>query len=296
MTTLSEYFLKMAGILPQKSQIEATLFNEGFSNKVYLIHWDQVSRFVLRIPYIDCDAFYINRAEEIQILKDAVAIGLSPTVVWSDDYGAFACMFVSQPSLSWTVAHQDKDIVRIAKALAKTHCLPKSKRVYLVFDVIEHYLKMIKQHGRSNASIWTEYEYLHVIFEQLDRPAMILPAVLCHNDLNPKNFLMDDEKLWLIDWEYSGTGDALFDLAVIAKSHNLDDKQIALLVSSYQPDLPMKETLEVIAGYIRAYGLREMAWMLLKHLLAPEDTMSLEYYYEFKATPSLNPFLRCKET
>lgn len=281
----------MAGILPTSSKIETTEFKGGFSNRVYLIHWDQLPQLVLRVPNIDCSAFYINRFNEINTLKFAASAGLSPKVVWHDEFGGVACNFVNQPSLDWSVVHQDKDIVRIAQALTKAHSLPISEHEYLVFDVIEHYFKMIKQHGVNDASVCAEYEYLHAIFEQLARPAMILPAVLCHNDLNPKNFLMDDEKLWLIDWEYSGTGDALFDLAVIAKSHNLDDRQIALLVTSYQPSLPMGETLEAIAGYIKAYGLREMAWLLLKHLLTPEDTISLEYYYEFKTTPSLNPFL-----
>jgi thiamine kinase-like enzyme len=280
----------MADILPKTSKIETTEFEEGFSNRVYLIHWDHIPQLVLRVPNIDCTAFYINHSDEINTLKLAASVGLSPNVAWHDDAGGVACDFVSQPSLDWTVEHQDKDVIRLAQALAKAHTLPVSEHKYSIFDVIEHYLKMIKHHGRDDHSICVEYEYLQALFEQLIRPAMLIPPVLCHNDLNPKNVLMDDEKLWLIDWEYSGTGDALFDLAVVAKSHNLDDRQIAQLISSYQSDLPMKKAFEVVADYMKAYSLREMAWLLLKHLLTPTDTLSLEYYYEFKATPNLNPF------
>lgn len=290
MTALYEYFAKMADILPALSKIETIELEEGFSNRVYLLHWDQMPQLILRVPNINCFAFYINRSDEINTLKLAATAGLSPKVAWHDETGGVACDFVNQPSLEWTVCHQDKDVTRIAHALARAHTLPISEHQYSVFDVIEHYLKMIEHHGKNNISIRIEYEYLHALFKRLVRPAMLLPKVLCHNDLNPKNVLMDDEKLWLIDWEYSGTGDPLFDLAVVAKSHNLDDKQIVLLISSYQPDLPMKETLEAVADYVKAYGLREMAWLLLKHLITPEDTISLEYYYEFKATPSLNPF------
>ena len=38
-------------------------------------------------------------------------------------------------------------------------------------------------------------------------------VVLCHNDMMPGNWIDQGERLWLIDWEYSGAGHPLFDLA-----------------------------------------------------------------------------------
>jgi thiamine kinase-like enzyme len=296
MTVLSEYFLKMADILPATMEVETTLFEEGFSNKVYLIHWEQVSRFVLRIPYIDISAFYINRTEEMNTLKHAASIGLSPAVAWHDSDGSFACQFVSQPSLDWTVYHQDKDIPRIAQALIAVHSLPMGHHHYDVFEVIKHYLNGIQRYDVETPSLMAEYDYLTALLKQLKPPEIILPSVLCHNDLNPKNVLMDSDKLWLIDWEYCGVGDPLFDLAVVVKSHNLDARQTALLLRSYRSDLPKEKALNTIQEYVKAYGLREMAWLLLKHLVTPEDKLSLQYYYEFKATPALNPFYETKSS
>ena len=102
---------------------------------------------------------------------------------------------------------------------------------------------------------------------------------------------MDDQTIWLIDWEYTGMGDPLFDLAVLSRSHNLTQIQQVHLIASYDDSLDIEVTLNKIAQYSLAYSLREMAWLLLKHVVTPEDTLSLEYYYEFKATPSLNPFI-----
>ena len=291
MTTLSEYLIKMVEILPSDLNVETIPFEEGFSNEVYLLRWEQIARLVLRIPSIDCDAFYINRTEEIQTMKDAASIKLSPEVAWHDGHGAFACKFVHQPSLDWTVEHKDKDVIRLAKHLAKAHRLPARKHKYSIMDVIRFYIERIESLVSNDTVLRLESEYLFSILESCTAPKKLLPSALCHNDLNPKNTLMDDEKLWFIDWEYSGVGDPLFDLAVVVKSHNLDERQMMLLLSSYNADLNINEAMLAVSEHSKLYSLREMAWLFLKHLVTPDDALSLEYYYEFKATPKLNPFL-----
>jgi len=38
-----------------------------------------------------------------------------------------------------------------------------------------------------------------------------LPTVLAHGDFQPANILVDADRLWLIDWEYSGRRQAAYD-------------------------------------------------------------------------------------
>ncbi len=45
--------------------------------------------------------------------------------------------------------------------------------------------------------------------------------MLCHHDLHHLNILDDGERLWLVDWEYGGGGDPLFDLAGFLAMHGL---------------------------------------------------------------------------
>ncbi|TYL48610.1 phosphotransferase family protein [Marinomonas sp. IMCC 4694] len=174
--------------------------------------------------------------------------------------------------------------------IAKAHRLPKGQHSYCVFAIINHYLSEIGDLVAEQNILVCEYAYLQRLYKTLTPPPLLLPLVLCHNDINPMNTLMNHHGLWFIDWEYSGVGDPLFDLAVVAKSHNLTTAQTALLVNAYCPSLPDDESFQVIEVYKKAYGLREMVWLLLKHLMTPSDTESLQGYFQFKETPSLNPF------
>lgn len=56
--------------------------------------------------------------------------------------------------------------------------------------------------------------------------------VLCHHDLNPKNFIfLNDIKL--IDWEYAGFDDRYFDLATVVIEFNLNKKEEKLFLTVY---------------------------------------------------------------
>ena len=60
-------------------------------------------------------------------------------------------------------------------------------------------------------------------------------TVLCHNDLNALNLLWDREgRLWLVDWEYAGRGDAALDLASFASQHGLESRARAGLLHAYR--------------------------------------------------------------
>lgn len=290
MSLLTAYLHEISELLPTHSELQYTLLNEGFSNKNYLLSWDGLEQLVLRISNIDAEAFYINRKEEMRILTCASGLKLSPNLVWSDEFGNFACEFLPQSTLSWEVCHQESSLRRLAGTLRGIHQLPKGHHEYLVLPVIRYYLDQVASKLGGNANLQREYQYLLNCFTLLKQPKKLLPYVLCHNDLNPKNVLMDDKVLRVIDWEYAGVGDPLYDLAVIAKSHNLSAQQIEVFVRFYSPHLNFMEAVEVIDMYSRCYSLREMVWMLLKHMLASEGADALQAYYSFKSSSHLNPF------
>jgi aminoglycoside phosphotransferase len=60
-----------------------------------------------------------------------------------------------------------------------------------------------------------------------------VPERLCHNDLNPGNVLFDGSRAWLIDFDHSGAGDPLFDVATAALSFGMDETLRAQFLEAY---------------------------------------------------------------
>ena len=57
--------------------------------------------------------------------------------------------------------------------------------------------------------------------------------VPCNNDLLAGNFVDAGDKMWLIDYEYSGNNDACFELGNTATECDFDDGQVEALVAAY---------------------------------------------------------------
>ena len=62
------------------------------------------------------------------------------------------------------------------------------------------------------------------------------PTVPCNNDLLAGNFIDDGEKIWLIDYEYSGNNEACFELGNIWSEAGLPLDQLDELMAAYDGD------------------------------------------------------------
>jgi thiamine kinase-like enzyme len=60
-----------------------------------------------------------------------------------------------------------------------------------------------------------------------------LPSVPCHNDLLAENYLDDGERLWIVDYEYSGNNDPTFELGNTCQEQGWDEARITELCAAY---------------------------------------------------------------
>jgi thiamine kinase-like enzyme len=64
---------------------------------------------------------------------------------------------------------------------------------------------------------------------------------LCHNDLHAGNIIGTGPTVRLLDWEYSGIGEPLFDLASYTQSNDLNASQCKFLLQAYGATDRMRE-------------------------------------------------------
>ena len=68
-----------------------------------------------------------------------------------------------------------------------------------------------------------------------------IQLVSCHNDTVPENFIKSGTKIYLIDWEYSGINDPIWDLAAISIESKLNKEDENKLLNYYFGRKPTKE-------------------------------------------------------
>ena len=73
------------------------------------------------------------------------------------------------------------------------------------------YLEVVREHGFSLPAGYDDHA---AAWDDVRRAlaAAPRPTVPCNNDLLAANFIDDGERVWLIDYEYSGNNDACFEL------------------------------------------------------------------------------------
>ncbi|UUD36201.1 phosphotransferase [Mycoplasmopsis citelli] len=130
----------------------------------------------------------------------------------------------------------DEALIQVADYLKALHesdlKFPKTNHAARV----KEYRKIIKQKNIKIDILDKYYKRINTILAQIknNRPL--------HNDLFKTNMLMDqNQKLWIVDWEYASMGDKHFDLAYFITSNNLNEHQEKVFLDRY--DLYWEEYL-----------------------------------------------------
>jgi thiamine kinase-like enzyme len=237
--------LKIKKLFKSIPQLSEFSFNEvnfhqlaGLTNENYLvtITTHPEKKYVLRIPRTPTNEF-INRNNESHNAKIAEQLGITPKNLWRNTAGVSLTEYLedtSTPKLS-----DSKTLKKVAKTLVTLH---NSKATFKgVMDNL-NIAKHLKQYFALCPA--DQQNLLKVDYQKtlllLETQLCNRPAVPSHIDLLPENILLQDEGLWLIDWEYSAMASPFWDIAIFSNSAELDSaSSISLLkqvLDNYQDD------------------------------------------------------------
>lgn len=186
---------------------------------------------VLRIAGRGTDLLGIDRAVELEATRSAAALGVGPRVVdFVEPEGWLVTSFVEGEPPSVERLREHEQLARVARLLRRVHDGPPIPGRFDALAVVEAYRRTAVARG---ATLPAPFDEAHELGRQIADRRAAEPLAPCHNDLLTANFIEDGERLWLVDWEYAGMGDRLFDLGNFAVNHELDAEQQALLLHAY---------------------------------------------------------------
>ena len=124
------------------------------------------------------------------------------------------------------------NLPRVAKAVRTLHGAKPFVSEFNMFTLQKRYLDIVQSNNFIYPAKYLDYEG-HIA--DLKKALSVLPAeiVPCNNDLLPGNFIDDGEKIWLIDYEYSGNNDACFELGNIWAEAFLEYEALVELIDAY---------------------------------------------------------------
>lgn len=124
----------------------------------------------------------------------------------------------------------NEDLQNLAKILLIIHNSKIELAPFLIKKRIKEYQKNYNQKKLKIDIIDKSYKKINKILKYMDKTTPI------HGDLWQSNILKreNDNKLFLIDWEYSHMGDKHFELAYLIESFELNSNQEQILLSSYK--------------------------------------------------------------
>ena len=251
-----------------RGEIAIQPLHGGLSNSNFKVI-DKGEAFVARLG-ADFPFHHVSRRREAAASRWAHAAGLSPEVIHAGD-GVLICRFVE--GRTYRAEDVRADLERVVALIKTCHAdVPRQARgeanLFWVFHVLRDYAQTLRE-GRH--SIVRELPRLGAIADQLEAAQIWLPIIFGHHDLLPANFIADSSRLWLIDWEYSGFGTPMFDLANVAQNALMEERDELRLLELYFEHAPHKDLLKSFAAMKTASALREALWACVSqlHLDAP---------------------------
>jgi thiamine kinase-like enzyme len=237
----------------------------GITNANFRVD-DHGEAFFVRIG-TDIPEHGILRFHERMASRAAHACGLSPEVVHEEN-GALVLRFIDGRTLQPEDIRHQSTLEKILPLLVRCHReLPQHLRgatlAFWVFHVLRDYGHRL--HG-SQSSWANELPRLSAAAEKLEHAIGPTPLVFGHNDLLAGNFMDDGTRIWLIDWDYAGWGNPLFDLGGLASNNGLSEAQELWLLESYFARPVDEELRRSYAAMKCASLLREALWSMVSEL------------------------------
>jgi thiamine kinase-like enzyme len=206
----------------------------GLTNLVYRIDTES-EQLIVRIPGEGTEN-YIDRSVEIHNARIAADAGVSADVLWADAKTGvmISCCIENIETMTPALfASRNGSAARAGEALGQLHrCGQKFQFRFELFAMIDDYLNIL---SGKDVELPDGYHDVVAAAEPIkqvlnDTPGDLAP---CHCDPLCENFLDDRNRMWIVDWEYSGMNDPMWDLGDLSVEAGFTDAQDQEMLHAY---------------------------------------------------------------
>ena len=212
----------------------------GLTNHTYHVTMNGGAEYVVRIPGEGTEEMIV-RSDEKKSTELACRVGVDARMLFFGDDGTKLTEYIKDAvTMSSEALHDDGRIAKVAEIFRKMHTCGEDTGVpFEVFDMAANYEKIIRD---MNVPMFDDYAEKKArvmkIKEQIDSEANPVP-VPCHNDPLCENWIESGDRMYLVDWEYAGMNDGMWDVADVSIEAGFEpewDKKLLRAYLGREPD------------------------------------------------------------
>ncbi len=259
----------------------------GMTNIVHLVETNDIN-IIVRIPGKGTED-YINRTFEYNNAMAAYRAGVSAEILWADvKKGVMVSKAIREietmtPDL---FSSRKGSPARAGVALSKLHNSGETFDFrFELFNMIDDYLKIL---STKSVALPEGYHGVVKAAEPVKEALQTNPTTLapCHCDPLCENFLDDGKNMWIVDWEYSGMNDPLWDLGDLSVEAGMNEDQENEMLKAYFGKEPTAAQKGRVIIYKAMCDLLWTLWGLIQYA----DKNPAEDFWAY----SIERFERCK--
>jgi thiamine kinase-like enzyme len=212
--------------------IRAEPITTGLTNHNYRLEVDGEPVFV-RIPGPATELLAVDRANELHNTRAAAAAGVGPRVLHHlPQWDVLVLAWVDARTMSNEAFQAAGQPARVADVLRRLHGGSRFRDDFDMFRLSARYLSVVDE---RRIAIPIGYRDRIGQIARIEAALAVRPLapVPCHNDLLADNYLDDGDRLWIVDYEYSGNNDPTFELGNTCQELGWDEPRIRELCGAY---------------------------------------------------------------
>ncbi|MCR2045733.1 phosphotransferase [Acetatifactor muris] len=190
----------------------------GNTNRTYHVVLGDENEYVIRIPGEGTEELIVRKNENVSTAL-ANKLNIDARLLHFGEDGAKVSEYIMGAITMFPGELQKESrIVQMTELLKRLHTCGEDTGIYFeVFDMAAGYERIITE---NEVPMYNDYLQIKStvmdIKKEVDAVCEII-RVPCHNDALCENWVVDGNgRMYLIDWEYAGMNDAMWDLADVS--------------------------------------------------------------------------------